>query len=388
MKKSLLLLSAIGFSCAFSANALFLPAPQIVSETPLENGDVTIEWTYDSAIEECTHFYITVFKMHKATEAGPFVLASTEFDHIESTGTMSKHEERGALWDVIPDAPGWYAKWPIYMDGALGIDTFNYFYGSDNEDIFGGAYLVSPDYDLTGLTDNTITIKARIANEASSVSGGFALWTWNTDWWDERNVDYKPVPEMDFHYDDLDNATWKVVNQTCNPDEYMRRTRVMFYGVGYSAFWIDNFEVSVNMAVGDKVDYAVETFQIPTGSNTFTIDRSADTTDDYTYAYEVRAVFEEESSRIPGTNYMRFVSTLKPRNIIGEFSGIENVVAPAEGAAYVSVDGRTVSAEGQVLTIADAAGRTIAAGVTEATVPSAGIYIVKAGSTVRKIVVR
>lgn len=183
--------------CVVSAGAVaWLPTPEVISENVVDGG-VNISWTYDDSETACSHFQVIVYKMHKAEEAGPFVLAETDFSNIESSGTMSKHEERGATWDFIPGCPGWWVKFPQYMNGAMGIDAFYYFAGSDNADIFGGAYMISPDYDLTHLTDPSVKVEAKLANESTSVTGGFALWCWNTNWFDPKNIDYKPVYNCD-----------------------------------------------------------------------------------------------------------------------------------------------------------------------------------------------
>ena len=155
---------------ATGAQAYWMPTPEITSEVS-ENGKTTIEWTYDDS-EVCTYFQVIVYKMHKAQEDGRFVLASSDFSHIESEGTINNHQERGALWDYLPDNPGWWVRSPLYMGNAMGIDTFNYFAGSDNSDIFGGAYMVSPDYDLTNLSDKTVNVSASLAAEAAAYGPG------------------------------------------------------------------------------------------------------------------------------------------------------------------------------------------------------------------------
>ncbi len=335
--KKFLLTSLMAAGSIAVMNAYDLPRPVITQES-VGNGTIDLAWTYDNTKEIATYFNVIVYKIHKATDTEKFILAKSDFDYIESAGTMDKHEDHGAIWDVVPDCPGWFAKFPLYMNGALGIDTFNYFVGADNSDIFGGAYFLSPDYDLSNLQDYTLHIKARLAREAASVSGGFSLWTWSTDWWDEKNIDYKAVPGTDFHYDDLDNKSWKDVEEQCVADEYRNRTRVMFYGSGRSAYWIDSFEVAVNMQNGDQVDYASSCHKVDgapycnsyTANDhvyTYSIDTSADTPDDYTYAYEIRAIREDHRDYPWNGDYILAISPLSQKHIIGEFAGISNAIA-------------------------------------------------------------
>ncbi len=230
-------------------------------------------------------------------------LAETDFGYIESEGTVKKHQDRGAITGLPARLPGMVRQIPLYMNGALGIDAFQYFPGSDNDDIFGGAYLISPDYDLSNVRDNSVKIEASLGREASSVTGGFCLWTFNTDWWDDKNIDYKPIREHDHHYETLDNETVQPVRRDVPGRRVHERTRVMFYGKGRSAYWIDSFRVSADMAPGDSIAYGASLHRVD-GRTEFTIDTSADTENDYTYGYEVRAI-REDKREYPTENDMR-----------------------------------------------------------------------------------
>ena len=316
MKKFIFFLLSVASASMITASAvLMLPAPKLVSED-VQKDCVKIAWEFSSTDAPNPFYHVIVYKMHKATTDENFVLAKTNFDYIQSEGTMKKHEERGAIWDYIPDCPGWYAKWPLYMNGALGIDTQNNYTGADNDDIFGGAYLVSPDYDLTHVKNNMIKVEANLGREAASVTGGFCIWTFNTDTWDPSNVDYKPVPGHDHIYDDLDMEQFKHFSEACQANSYMSRTRVMFYGRGYSAFWINDFKVSVDMTPGDSIAYAAAVYRVD-GKTNFTIDTSTDTDSDYVYGYEIRAIREDKREYPKKLMYMRFISPSLPMKIIG-----------------------------------------------------------------------
>ena len=401
MNKTLLTLS-IAMASASSAFAYWLPNPEIVSETK-EDGKVTIEWTYDQSIERCNAFQVVVFKKHHATEDENFVLAKTDFTDIESKGTFEKHEERGAIWDYVKNCPGWWVKMPMYMNNAIGIDAFMYFAGSDNSDIFGGAYMVSPDYDLSALSDPTIKVNAQIANEAVSVSGGFAIWAWNTNWMDPKNIDYKPVYNLDKHYDDLSFYNWKDISESCtfpieddfdDPDDKDEvraiqhdRTRVMFYGVGYSTYWVNGFEVSVDLKKGESVDYGAEAYIVD--GNSFTIDTTGDTEDDDVYGYEVRALYTEyddyrELTTIRATNY----SYNTPKHVIGSFSGIADSVVAESNVTVKVVDGSIVveGAGNEPVSVYNTAGGCVYNGSAANPISlDKGVYIVKAGAHTSKI---
>lgn len=395
-------LAIAGASSAFGV--YWLPNPVVVSEKE-DKGKVEIEWTYDSDTEPASYFQVIVYKMHKAKEDESFTLAKTDFDYIESKGTFTKHEERGAIWDYVQDCPGWWVKFPVYMEKAMGIDTNFYYAGSDNSDIFGGAYILSPDYDLTNVSDKTFKVKTMLANEAESVSGGFAVWAWNTDWFDPTNIDYKPVLGLDFHYDDLSFYNWKSKEQDCifpeaedyeDPDVKdhinaikMDRTRVMFYGVGYSTYWVNGFDVSVNLKKGESVDYGASYHKVE--GNSFTIDTTGDTDDDYTYAYEVKAI-REDYDDYRELNYIRFTNYpySTPKHVIGKLAGVEDIVVSGSEATVRVENGSIVvsGTEGAEVSVYTLAGASIYSGAGDAVVDAdKGVYVVKVGEKATKVMI-
>lgn len=365
MKKTISFLSVLAAGSMLTASAvLMLPAPTLTKEEKSQ-GKVDIAWEFSSDDAPKPQFQVIVYKMHKAAADEEFVLAQTGFDNIESTGTIRKHEERGAIWDYLPDCPGWFAKMPLYMNGALGIDTQNYFVGADNDDTFGGAYLVSPDYDLSHVTSKKLKIDATLAREASSVTGGFALYIWNTEWWDEKNIDYKASDAHDHHYDDLSDTKFKPYSEVCELDTFSNpwfvdRTRVCFYGRGHSAYWIDSLRVAVDLKAGDYLHYGASVHNVG-DARSFTIDTSADTDNDYVYGYEVRAMrIDERTSYDPEGNekkndYIRFISPSKPMKVIGVDAGIGSIGADDYDAPeeYYSLQGMRLSepVKGQIVIV-------------------------------------
>lgn len=393
MKK--LLLATLCAGAMIPAKAMFmLPAPEMLTETK-EDGKVTVTWKNDTD-EKITNYHVVVYKKHKATAPERFTLAETDFNYIESAGTLTKHEERGAGWDYLPDCPGWYVKSPLYMNQAMGIDTFNNFVGSDNSDIFGGAYMLSPDYDLLGVdaANRKIYVSCSLAKEAESVTGGFALYTWSDDWWSEANYDYKPVEGHDHHYSDLSSTKFQDYEEVCEPQIFVNRTRLSFYGKGYSSIWIDKFKVDVELGADDEIGYAAElhVLEAQEGVNTFTIDTSADTDNDYVYGYIIRTVrMDFDDSRNLTT--MRFISPCPQVHKIGdEFVGIDEVGADADTALKVTAAEGMITVEGidaaTLVEVFDLAGRKVAAGTAAApiAVSAKGVLVVKAASAAAKVV--
>lgn len=386
--KKLLLAAFCGFSL-ISANAVYMLSTPKVTSAKVENGQLKIVWDDNNTPNDrITHFHILLHNMHQAKEAETFTLAQSDFDWIESTGTINKHEERGAIWDYLPDCPGWYVKSPLYMDKAMGLDAFQNFAGSDNSDIFGGAYMLSPDYNVYGLKDPTLHISCSLAKEAESVSGGFALYTWSEEWWDEKNYDYKPVDGHDHNYSDISTTGFQDYAEDCTPEVFLDRTRVCFYGNGWSALWINNFKVDVNMQPGDFVRYGGKLVEVEakSGENSVTIPLN-DTETDWTYGIQLRSVMKEfDDSRNITT--VRFLSPMTEFLQVGQNAGIENVkgdvaenvIRCESGAIFVDGDPSTL------VEIYDTAGRKIMEGAAgQPLAPGSGLFVVKAGNSVAKV---
>lgn len=363
MKKTATLLSLLAVGSMFMAHAA-APVPEIIKEE-VTDGKVEISWKYNAEFPNQTQYQVIVYKTHTAATDEEFVLAETGFDNIVSTGTQTKHEYNGNIWDFVPDCPGWYVKCPNYMNGAMGIDAFQYFPGSDNSDIFGGAYLLSPDYDLTNVTAPKLKVSASLGNEATSVTGGFAIYLWNTEWWDEKNIDYKASDVHDHHYTNLISTKFKLYEEVCDLDTFSNpwdksRTRVCFYGRGYSTYWVDSLRVSIDMKANDYIHYGAELHNVGNATS-FTIDTTGDTATDKVVGYEIRAmhidqryVYTPEGQEVE-TDYIRSISPSKPMKKIGDNSGIGSIDtdefdAPEE---YYSLQGIRLSepAKGQIVIV-------------------------------------
>lgn len=351
MKKKFTFISVIAAFSAFTVAADFmLPSPKIIKEE-IGEGKVNIAWEYSSEDVPEVDYQVIVYKKHTAKSNEEFVIAETDFDYIESVGTINKQEDTGMLWDYVPDCPGWFVRAPLYMNGAMGIDTFFYYVGSDNDDIFGAAYMVSPDIDISHLSKPVLKIDASLGKEASSVTNaGFAVYMWNTDWYTASNADYVTLKNHDHNYDTIALDKFKSYSEVCDLSSYINdpwepsRTRVCFYGWGKSAYWIDSFRVAADMKAGDSVNYG-SSFHNVGKEKSFTIDTSEDTDSDKVIGYEVRAIYWEPfTSPRDGIERMtiRFMSPSLPMKVIGvDNSGIgsvenDNFKAPVE---YYSLQG-------------------------------------------------
>lgn len=401
-------LAAFGTVAALQASAVFmLPEPEQLTHD-IKDKQIDLTWHNMNTDEKITHYHVIVYKTHEAKEHETFVLADNDFSYINSVGTINQHEHRGGGWANVEGSPGWYVKSPKYMDGAVGIDTYFYYAGSDNDDYFGGAYMLSPHYSLRGLTDPTLHVSASLAAEAVSVTGGFCIYAWSADFWTEGREHYIPLTgdlSHDHHYDDLSTTNFQNYAEDCTvydnqPEIYNDRVRVCFYGRGYSMYWVDNMKVTVDMEPGDRVRYAVGFAQIPAVKgemHSYTIDTSADTDYDYVDGYQVRGVRIDPYTDIDtgDTNdYIRFISPDNvPEVILQRGAGVNENIADGNDAS-IHVSGGTLYVEslnpGLTADVYDMQGVKVltAKANTPVAMPNTGLYIVKAGGVVKKVMVK
>lgn len=372
------LLSFIILSSAFiKADAVWIKTPVITGEQ-VNNGNVTITWSPAEAGEDVTYYEVLIYKLHKAKSPETLTLLDTDFDYIESTGTMQKHEYGKAfLYDEIKDAPGWFIKSPMYMGKAIGIDGFMNYPGFDNEDVFGGAYILSPQLDLSKVKDKSIRIQCDMAHEAQSVVGAVALYTYSFE--EGFLPGYDIVNGETKYHEDLSGTQWKPIDETLYGDRWCENSRLSITTAtgSYSSLWIDNLKVTVELDEGDQIPLAAEQHDVH--DNTFTINTSDDT-----YAYQIRAVFID-----PSDNSFRAYSQYTDMKLIGIGTGINNITHNAN-EANAKINGNTLTvtnAEQQDVTIFTTDGKTIHSGTgnVSLTVKANGIYIVKIGNKVIKL---
>ena len=388
MKKFLLSVFALGV-CA-SASAIFLvPQPTLVSET-INADNVAISWQ-ESAIDPAaglhtaSYYDVILFKKHKATENETLVLAQSDFSEIISKHSIKDANADGSMWHAIESMPGWYVKFPMYANGALGVDACFYFPGSDNNDPLGGTYIASPDYDLSKVKDPAIEVAVDIARSNNSDGAGIAVYTWSDDFYTEGMEDYKPIMNQVWESNEIDNEKWTPASHVLVPDQYAARTRVVFYGYGYGAVLYDNVKVTIDLVPGDEIVYAFKADKVE-GTN-YTIDTSKDTDNDFVYSYQIKGIWEDYDE-YRERHYIRSLSEYSTMKVIGKDSGVENVAAEIASDVTISAAGGAVTVTGtDAMSIYNVSGQLIYSGSTlhPVSLPT-GLYIVKAADQAKKII--
>lgn len=348
MMKKFLLSVVLCAGLSVPASAIFLvPTPTDVTHSS-DATSYTLTWTQptldpDANTHDPSYYHVVVYKVHTATTDEEFVLAQTDFNDIVSTGTMTKPKDMAEPWTQIPEMPGWYAKFPMYMNQALGVDAFYNFTGSDNDDPLGGTYIASPDYHLQLLSDPTLHLSFKVARANNTDEAGVAIYTWSNDFWTEGYEDYKPIMDQVWESTDISNRGWTSENIDLVPDEFLARTRVSFYGTGSTTIWYDDIKLSVNLKAGETIMYPAEIHTV--NGTSYTADKSAETDNDFIYGFQVRGIWEDYDD-YRDNHYIRSMSDVTPLDVVHAPAGIEGIEADTDNAnapvEYFNLQGQRV----------------------------------------------
>lgn len=346
--KKLLLSALLGVGVFVPASAIFLVPTSTNVNHSSDATSYTLTWSEpvissDVDLHPASYYHVTVYKVHTATADEEFVLASTDFNDVTSTGTMTRPKDMAEPWKHLPDMPGWYVKFPMYMNNALGIDAFQYFAGSDNGDPLGGTYIASPDYHLQLLSDPTLHLSFKTARANNTDKAGAAVYTWSDDFWTPGVEDYKPIMEQVWESDAIDNQGWTPQEITLVPDEYLARTRVALYGSGSYVVWYDDIKLSVNLKAGETIMYPAAVYTV--NGTSYTADKTADTDNDFIYGFQVRGIWEDYDD-YRDNHYIRSMSDVSPIDVVHYPAGIEGIEADVDNAnapvEYFNLQGQRV----------------------------------------------
>ncbi len=293
-----------------------------------------------------------------AKKGETIMLAETNFDEIVSEGTIGAPEEPEEVTASIESLPGWLLYFPLYINGAVGIN--DYYSMMDYP-----TYLDSPDYDLT-ISGGKVKVDVDIY---STDNVAIILYNYNSS---TGGYEYSDVYEI------TDAAAqWKThsVELTGGTD----RSLVCIYGVGYNYTFIDNLKVTVVAEQDGFFDKPI--FNTQTAETSVKV--AADMSAGKTYAYKVCGAYLAQSQT--------------ETTVVGEYSDLQTVTGQNGGVGSTAFDGvaayvadgalRVVNPEGLPVAVYSANGSLVSTSADAVIdLPSRGVYVVKIGNKVFKVV--
>ncbi len=342
-----------GPSETMAVNSIAAPTP---GETTVTESGFTANW---SPVARANMYDFYLYKTHTAKADEKYSIAKSDFSWVTSTATVDDPEQEPKTAIELQEPSGWWLHSGCYTNGTIGIENWQALFGFN-------TYIESPSFDLSGV-GGEITIDVDLYTPDDTY---FLLYNAYGDgsfeMVDEVKIDKIAATE---------DPDWKHHSVTLKGGS--KESLVLLMGSGRNDMLIDNLDVTVNLKKGQR-------FNVPAGvtvvyegtSNTV----SADMMSGQQYAWNVAGVYYDGETTVIGQySDPVFVDSLNAS--VDELADESANAFVADGALRVeNPDGLPVavySANGSLVSTSAAA--TI-------DLPSKGVYIVKIGSKVFKVV--
>ncbi len=339
-------------SNTIEVNTIAVP---VFNEPTVTDDGFVASW---NASPRANQYEFWAYERLTAKKGETITLAETNFDEIVSEGTIGAPEEPEAVTASIESLPGWLLYFPVYINGAVGIND----YYSIME---YPTYLDSPDYDLT-ISGGKIKVDVDIY---STDNVAIILYNYNSATGGYEYSDYYEITDA--------AAQWKThsVELTGGTD----RSLVCICGIGYNYTFIDNLKVTVVAEQDGFFDKPI--LQAVTAETSVKV--TADMSAGKTYAYKARAGYLAQNDT--------------ETTVVGEYSDLQTVTGQNGGVGSTAFDGVAAYVAGGKLNVENPEGLPVAvysangslvSTSASATIdlPARGVYVVKIGNKVFKVV--
>lgn len=328
--------------------------PPVMRVTAKADGFVA-EW---DATEKANVYDFWAYEQHSASADGsPVYLINTNFDEIESTGTLGNPELPSDIYHTLDFLPGWILWAPAYMNGAIGINDVCSLYGQS-------TCFESPEFDLSG-TDGTVKIDVDIY---TSDDVAIALLNKVGNQWSVVDQKYEEAPA------DEEPLGWKTYSLTLNGNPTMAAISIL--GNGYNYTWIDNMKVSVDLKADGKLLIPINN-TVTQGNS---VEVKADMAEGKVYACTVRGGLVTEDASIVG-DFAEMQYVYGKGGSVAKLASSKTYAFVAGGKLHV------VNPDNAAVAVYNTNGSLIsAAAESEIELPGKGVYIVKIGDKAFKVV--
>lgn len=336
-------------------------APEAYEATDITSTGFNANW---SKVDFGEIYVPCLYKEHTALTDETYTFIDTDFESIESTGTLETPENLYQQYslDGASGAYGWYISMATLMDGGIGLDNS---YAS----FYGPGFMYSPEMDLTydgGKVNMDITYASADASELI-----ISLATVDED---NYLAEIKPVrlpvtSVMTQYHVTLEGGT-----ENCH---------IVIYALDGTNVMIDAMKVSVGLDKGQSFETQINSNAITDGSTSYTFDGLKAVAGER-YAYDVMAVYY-------GDGYNTASSPLSNRVYVDLNSGVQTKNEDLRNAYVEDNVLKIANPYGEEVTVCNAAGMTVLSDnsgtpVIERQLDEYGVYLVRIGSKTFKVV--
>lgn len=337
-------------------------APVATAATEVTGNSFVANW---SEVDFGQAYLPNVYKEHTAEQAESYSVANADFELIESTGTLEEPETtfQGTTLGAATGAYGWYISMPAFISGAVGLDN-------SWAALFGPSFMYSPEYDLS-VSDGKATLKITVAS-ADATGLIVSLAEVDADGYlqeiEGSGTSLPVTPVMTEHTVNLTNGT-----ESCY---------VLVYATDGTYLLIDDLYMAVELKAGDKFEYLIDG-NVTEGVTSCRFENiDAGKTD--RISYDVSAVYVGDGSNV-------VYSDISNRVYVDLLLSVTPVTG-ADAEAYVENGSLFVlNPAGDTVEVFGASGVRLFQDVSGAArlqmdLPERGVYLVKIGDAVRKVV--
>lgn len=339
-----------------------LDKPEVAPATEVTSSGFVANW---KAVDFAQIYIPYLYKQHTAQADELYTFAETDFSSIVSTGTLEAPETTFDVYvfDGATGAYGWYISMAAFMEGGVGLDN-------SFASWFGPSFMYSPELDLSKSGG-----KVSVTLSFASVDATSLVVTLATLDEDNYFVEINPVTldvtsEMTEHTVELDGGT-----ESCY---------ILVYATDGTSLMFDALKTAINLKKGDSFENVIDSKILENGETSIKFDGLAAVPGEK-YAYNVVAVFY-------GDQYNIVYSEISDKVYVDLNNSVAEAEADASARVYVTGDVLNVyNPDCEAVAVYDAAGCKVFAADNceenmEVSLANRGIYLVKVGDKVMKVV--
>ena len=351
-----------------------IAAPKLKAPTNITEAGYTANW---EAVADASGYVAYNLIQYKAPKAGAYSLLDTDFSGITEGSLDSPVDNQENFLDAVIDRSDWQVASTVFANGYLGLD--NSFY-SMYPSYFNPGTVLSPVFDLS-LDKGKVTVTFTAFSDGKGTS-----------------------PAIDFLLASADPATGELTPITSSVQSIAITDKAAEYTVtleggtassliymsansNYSSvIYLDKLKVSQNFQAGEVQNVPVQALMTEGATATSADFKFGKIVEGEKYGYKVQGYGVDRAENTYAGAYSEIQLVEAPQ------SGVEKAYAADAAKAFATTAGvKIVNPAGAAVSIYNAAGTVVykannGTAVSEVALPATGLYIVRIGNAVFKVI--